>query len=335
MADYYDILLGKDLGPERMKEAARQLRKQEAYGTLGALTGDPVMGQMGRGMMERSGARGGQLVKTREAMERAKRAGSTARALGEGFYEQGGEIKELPGYQESKEQAGELEFKRDLALQHLKNKGKSGPTPTKVNRWMFDRMTGQTTALSELDSLVEGFKDEYTQPMKGTPVEGLPVGGLARTLGKYGYTGLHRGETDKEKGEADLWWRLWDSVHTLPERHEMFGSALTATEKGAWDRIAINNDMKPEQIRAQIKKLQEIANRALARERGTFTAMGVASDVLGEAYGEYGAEQPPGVKVEVTAEQGTDAPPEIGEIVDGYKFLGGDPNDEDSWERVQ
>lgn len=65
----YDELLGDVLAPDRMAQAARKLRRQEAFGALGAMSGDPYLGPWGQGVLNRAPQQGGRLSQARQAAQ--------------------------------------------------------------------------------------------------------------------------------------------------------------------------------------------------------------------------------------------------------------------------
>lgn len=58
------------------------------------------------------------------------------------------------------------------------------------------------------------------------------------------------------------WWADYAKIYELEERHEMFGSALTSTEKEQWAKAAINPNMTAEQIAPKLAELQRLKDKA-------------------------------------------------------------------------
>ena len=76
-------------------------------------------------------------------------------------------------------------------------------------------------------------------------------------------------------------------------RHDLYGSAFTATEKANYDKTTITPGMSPATIRANLAERQEIVRRALARQVGVYRANGFAPDAVDAAAGEYIADFSP------------------------------------------
>ncbi len=269
--DYFDALLtGGTNDPERMKETARQLRRQQAYGTLGALTGDPVLSQFGTGMVERAGERA-------SVLQKARQAGTTARALGGCSYEQGGVIKEIPGCQEARREG----FQNKLLLQALKSQGKETEDYQRMPKWAMDQASAQASALDEIGRIQSDFKDEYTQTMGPGPQSRIP-----NIAARYGVTVPGVPQTK----EAQKWWAKYRRLVTLPERNKLFGATLSDKEKASWDEVDLNPSMDPQQIKDGITTLLDLANRAATRSRTAFSEERYRPGTLEAIYGEEGPE---------------------------------------------
>lgn len=139
-------------------------------------------------------------------------------------------------------------------------------SPVSGDEWV-DRKTGSAakagSGSAELDaevdmfpSLVEGFKDDYANPAWGLPFAGEVRNAIAREAPIASTEGAE---------EAQKWWSDFDKLYSLPTRHEMFGSALTATEKSAWRNATANPNMNPQQIREQLNTLLNIKRRVADR----------------------------------------------------------------------
>jgi hypothetical protein len=75
------------------------------------------------------------------------------------------------------------------------------------------------------------------------------------------------------------WWQNYQDFANL-KRNQLFGSALTATEKSEWDKAMINPGMSPEMIKANLARQQEIAKAAVSRMAHSMKAGGVNPDAI-------------------------------------------------------
>jgi len=93
-------------------------------------------------------------------------------------------------------------------------------------------------------------------PGKQIPVVGKLTGALSRM-------GLPL--TD-EAEDMNTWWAQYGEWENQA-RHELFGSALTATEQAAWDRTTINPKMQPSQVEKLVR-----AKKALIKKKAAQSA---------------------------------------------------------------
>jgi len=80
------------------------------------------------------------------------------------------------------------------------------------------------------------------------------------------------------KGQAQ-WWQRYNMFANL-ERNVLFGSALTPTEKAAFEAAMVNPGMKPDQIKANLSRQTEIANKALSRMTNSMVAGGTNKEAI-------------------------------------------------------
>lgn len=98
------------------------------------------------------------------------------------------------------------------------------------------------------------FKDDYVGPKAYVAAE---VGGTVLT-------------NDPKANEIAQWWRDFRANDNV-ERHELFGSALTASEKAAWAKTTVTPLSNPAQVRDAIAKRRELAEKAMARRIKLYT----------------------------------------------------------------
>lgn len=112
-----EMLFGAPTEAERTRATADTLRRRlvpesrrrEAIATLGVVSGDPVLGEWGRGEME-------YLREQTQALRKARQEANRLRPTGTpGFmYSQSEGIKEIPGYQEAQEAAREDKLRLEV-----------------------------------------------------------------------------------------------------------------------------------------------------------------------------------------------------------------------------
>lgn len=107
-----------------------------------------------------------------------------------------------------------------------------------------EKLTKNQTAAGNYASLAGTFKDEWA----GSPLLATAQNAVGRFAG-LGY-----------EDQANFWQRYQDQVNEV--RHQLFGSALTAPERDAFDRANVVPGMKPSEIRRRLKQQAEAAARA-------------------------------------------------------------------------
>lgn len=86
-----------------------------------------------------------------------------------------------------------------------------------------------------------------------------------------------------ETGQAQ-WWQDMDQLQNQT-RHELFGSALTATELKAWEKTSIQPRMDDKQIKLNLARRQAIEARAASKLARAYTAAGYNKNQINEVLG--------------------------------------------------
>ena len=134
----------------------------------------------------------------------------------------------------------------------------------------------------------------------------------------------------KTIADGASWWQGYDRYKNVV-RNELFGSALTAPEKAAFEQADINPRMDPAQIQKNLATQKRIAENGLRRKADAMIQSGYNPDVVSKAYGvDLGPVGQP-----KSQQQATPALPKMGELRDGYRYKGGNPADPASWVKQQ
>lgn len=118
----------------------------------------------------------------------------------------------------------------------------------------------------------ETFKDDYA----GHTI----LGEGANVAGRY----LPESVVGKTTKEGADWWQSYDRYKNLV-RNELFGSALTATEKSAFEKADINPRMDAATVKANLKKQKEVVENGLKRKANAMIEAGYKPDAIASAYG--------------------------------------------------
>jgi hypothetical protein len=122
-----------------------------------------------------------------------------------------------------------------------------------------------------LKMLTDTFKPEYAGSIGSV---------LQRKMGE-----LAGGMAPQSTQDQTRWWADQAMFDELPKRHELFGSALTPTEKASWSAATISPGMSPEKIKERLAVRGKIYDAAQARMRGSVEAGGRSTKQFDAAVG--------------------------------------------------
>ncbi len=152
-----------------------------------------------------------------------------------------------------------------------KSRGSAGSL-TKKERGDFEG--GVAEGLEAL-RVLDGYEKDYSvSETLGMDVDGTPLNALDNwAAGKFGVGS----ERDKKKAK---WWRTLQRFVELPQRHALFGSALTATEAAAWEKAAVAESLDAEQAEALVKELTAIINERIRKAAGNSLLKGADEEYV-------------------------------------------------------
>jgi hypothetical protein len=84
--------------------------------------------------------------------------------------------------------------------------------------------------------------------------------------------------------EGATWWQDYQGRKNLV-RNQLFGSALTATEKAEFDKANINPGMTPDAIRKNLELQKAATQKAAAKMAGAYAKMGYSAEQIEAALG--------------------------------------------------
>lgn len=119
----------------------------------------------------------------------------------------------------------------------------------------------------------DGFKDSYA----GYGVRA--VGDAAMWAGRN-----VPGVTGQNTADAAAFWQDYDRYKN-GVRHDLFGSALTATEQAQWEKSDVNPSMDPATIKKNLKLQQNIVAEGVKRKASALVQAGHDPQVISKAYG--------------------------------------------------
>lgn len=243
--DPMEILLGQNRGASTMQGLADALRKRKEVAQLAILSGDPTSQKFG-----------GSLYSDVEGQQNARLEQEKAeeqRKLTQGYYDQMKEGQGLDRALREKELEEMARYHRGMENAALaKAMAKNGGRPPPLGA---QKTTMNTIELvDELKMLKDSYDPDYASKV------GVFEGSLTNWRGKQPIIGT------KGALEQSTWWDRYNLIYTLPERNRLFGSALTAPERQAWNSVNLSPNMSDAAIQEGIRRLTDIANRAMKKQ---------------------------------------------------------------------
>ena len=126
------------------------------------------------------------------------------------------------------------------------------------------------SSYADMSRISGGFDDKYG----GQPILGDAANAYGRTFAKEG----------SDTANQAQWWQDYQSKKN-ETRNQLFGSALTATEKGEFEKADINPGMSPSAIKANLVRQQSAALRAARKLADYYTKAGYPEDQIEAAIG--------------------------------------------------
>lgn len=148
---------------------------------------------------------------------------------------------------------------------------KGRPVPGETEK----RVAGAVSIRDTLNRALSTFRDDFA----GNTL----TGGLENTLQGWLGTGT--------PGQRD-WWSDFRAVDNQI-RNDLFGSALTATEKKAYEETTISERMQPAEIRRNLQRRARIIQSALARQQNFLKKNGYDSEAVDALYAADPLSTPP------------------------------------------
>jgi muramidase (phage lysozyme) len=144
-------------------------------------------------------------------------------------------------------------YMRNLASM---GKGSDGRT---ISVGELSKFNDKLGTYAQLDSLSKDFKDDFTTSL---PFEA--VGDAQNMIGKKLGLGYEK--------QANFWMGYQETINKI--RNEMFGSALTETERGEFEKAIVRPGMDAKTIRFNITRQSQIVKSALERQSLIFKDSG-------------------------------------------------------------
>lgn len=155
---------------------------------------------------------------------------------------------------------------------YIKETNAAKEKPRNMSISDITKLSEEGGKFANITGFVNDFKDEYA----GKTI----LGEGANVAGRY----LPEGIVGKSTKEGADWWQGYDRYKNVV-RNELFGSALTATEKAAFEKADVSPRMDPETIKTNLNKQKSIVEAAIKRKAQAAIDAGYKPDAIASAYG--------------------------------------------------
>ena len=124
---------------------ANALRRRELLSTAAAMSGDPVVGRFGQQDLAQ--------------IAQSRRAARQVMPLGEGYYAQGGQIQQVPGWEEAQQRKADRALKKALAVAQAQRQMRFGDWYAQKQAELKMPTRSQATAAREFGAALPAFQD--------------------------------------------------------------------------------------------------------------------------------------------------------------------------------
>lgn len=108
----------------------------------------------------------------------------------------------------------------------------------------------------------DAYKPDFSESqVLGVNTTGLPA---VNSIENFAARNIPAVMNDSEKEKAQ-WWQDYEFFFKLPERHKLFGAALTEGERKSWDAANITKSMTPKQVQKNLTILRSIAQEKMSK----------------------------------------------------------------------
>lgn len=155
---------------------------------------------------------------------------------------------------------------------YIKRTNEANQKPRQMSIGDITKLSEEGGKFANLNTFGETFKPEFA----GRTI----LGDTANIAGRN----LPEAVVGKTVAEGASWWQGYDRYKNVV-RNELFGSALTAPEKAAFEQADISPRMDPAQIKKNLATQKAIAENGLKRKANAMITAGYSPEAISSAYG--------------------------------------------------
>lgn len=152
------------------------------------------------------------------------------------------------------------------------------PKPRAMSRPTINDLASAGQSVTDLGRINEEWNPEYGG------YKSQWWGDFNNWLGRIGVSVGVGGNNIGASEDAALFWQDYQTYKNKV-RNDLFGSALTATERAEFDKAVINPGMSPDVIQKNLARQQELARQAAAKIANAYLAQGYPPEQIEAALG--------------------------------------------------
>lgn len=149
---------------------------------------------------------------------------------------------------------------------------KGGNKARQMSAGDIRKLTEEGNKFQQINGFAESFKPEYA----GAPFLGAARNWVGRTLPDN--------MVDESVTKGASWWQEYDRYKNQV-RNDLFGSALTATEKVAFEKADINPGMSADAVKRNLAIQQKAVRDAMSKQGSALVSEGFNPSTISKAYG--------------------------------------------------
>ena len=248
--DPYVYMLGAPpTAGEQQNALAARLRNQNNIGLLAQAGASPGMAQFGQGLVRQADATATGLGQARRKIDRQALEDAMWREEQERIrkfqqanlaLQQRGSDRADERFAWEKEQA---EKNRALDWAEFAADQSAAKEYRSPQKWEAEALNTVGEAAGAMDFMINALEEGVKLGSEGQPW----LFNTARM--RMADQGMPLSEEDRRKHQV---WKVWKREFEAPMRHELFGSALTAQEKGVWRQMTLGEELKSDQIQTAL-----------------------------------------------------------------------------------
>lgn len=294
----YDFLTGNipEDAVSAQLELAKALKKKQNLATLAQLTGDKVLAPYGANLSTQQDRYAREISDQRQKNIDNKQTKAYQDAQIQYMQDNMAQDQSLADMADKTKRRGQdLDYQSQLAATMGRINNRATPRLTGQDKKNLEGMSGDISAISDLEDFIKTGKGFGAVEVGGVPVPGARS--LKNALASYGFGS----DDDKRSFKAK---QDFDRLYTLAARNRLYGATLTPNEQKAWDEANPAIRQTDAQIKDALGSMKKVLGAKFEATKGALVAEGYSPEAV-ESYAgiQRGKETPKADDSDLTAEE--------------------------------